>query len=181
MSECCNNTIIPERPCKDVQGCKQLINAHCVVLEDALPCLEIPEESRLDVILKAIDDALCNIQPSCQTLTWIPFIENQGGTAYYAITCQNEVLLKGNVVLDDYGSGECPSDTAILNLPLPNPIEAKYLSLNFYNGIGFPDCDVIPGLLKINTDGSIQYFYKQQINNPCTPELCVDGLSYFLN
>lgn len=115
---------------------------------------------------------------------WITILlEGMDTNAYYKIECDNKVLLKGNLVLDDY-SQVSVGVGASFPTNLPQPSIEKLLTLNSYDSLvlnpSTTNIYTTPGLFHITTSGVFNYLYNMSVNNPPSFVLCLDGLSYYL-
>jgi len=149
--------------------CDFEISGDCVTI-DAMSCLGIEEGDKLNQAISALNTYLT-------TLNWTDIEGGREGieTLEYAITCQNEVKLKGTIELDDYLSG---FETPIV---FPGPPQTLRFSLNFLDT--FDGTTVVGvGIFEVLTDGTSKFYFNQAdiLNNPPSIALDFTGLSYFL-
>lgn len=149
--------------------CDFLVPGDCITV-GAMSCLGIEEGDRLNQALSALNTYLT-------TLNWSNIEGGREGidTLQYAITCQNEVKLKGTIDLDDYISGE------VTSIIFPETPQTLRFSLNFLDSDDFSTV-VGVGVFEILTDGTSRFYFNQAdiINDPPTITLDFTGLSYFL-
>lgn len=153
--------------------CDFLVKSGCVVIDENIPCAGILEE---DTLNEAIEK-LCTLAQSCEELTWVtPTGAREGiDTIEYALGCNDEVHLRGQLLLDDV-----PINT-ITNLELPIPTVSRLLTINAIEDDG--DLSVIiPTVFGINPvtgETYVLYNSSDTVNTPPTLTLFFDGQSYF--
>ncbi len=187
---CRETPVDPCNPCapkcnEECLGCDVEVKDECVTTTEDLECLGLPKGTLYSEVIQAIDEKLCENQSTgeCEVLDWqvIQLNENTEtfGGGFYALTCQGEVKLKGFLTFDDYELGNNSDPSSAVDIPtnLPEPSENKFLTLNYFESV---DLAIVAGLLKIKTDGKIAYYFNIGANRPSSPELCLDGLSYFI-
>ena len=128
--------------------CDFLVPGDCITV-GAMSCLGIEEGDRLNQALSALNTYLT-------TLNWSNIEGGREGveTLQYAITCQNEVKLKGTIDLDDYVSG------GVTSIIFPEPPQTLRFSLNFLDSDDFSTV-VGVGVFEILTDGTSRFYFNQ--------------------
>lgn len=175
-SKCKKCSQVVRQEC-DETLCDFEIQAKCVIV-GALECVDTEEGEDLQVVLKAIDDKLCEITTGCETIEWVSPTGIREGidTIKYALGCNGEVYLKGSIVLDDI---ETNTTTSIV---LPIPTTSRILSVNAIEDNGSTSV-IIPSVFGISiTTGETYIIYNasDSIANPPTLTIFFDGQSYYI-
>lgn len=95
MANCgCNQNVTPQPCCQECpetnpceNGCLDIIDATCIEYTSELPsCIDIANGSKLDFVIRAIDNEICSLQQAGDKFVRISAVDTASGYLYDKIT-----------------------------------------------------------------------------------------------
>jgi hypothetical protein len=139
MANCgCPESVTPQPCCVDCpepnpcdMGCLDIIDATCIEYTSELPsCIDIANGSKLDFVIRAIDDEICALQNSGDKLVRISGVDTASGYLSDKITTCDYLTQEVVVVSGQQKLKLCINTTALVSQDEENPIFLDLDGLN---------------------------------------------------